>query len=162
MMKWCKTCGHYRSDMICIQCIVSLEISLLQATMCIVLVVMLVHYKTSYFSGYSCYMVLFVLFFLVKEKDNIMGHLYKPPYPPPLLSPPPPPPPPPVEMVHIRCTCRAVVSCCAMVHESCSCFCLFVCLFLMFYVYILPGVDFKVKTLAVDGNKAKLAIWVGS
>lgn len=24
-----------------------------------------------------------------------------------------------------------------------------------------PGVDFKVKTLNVDGNKTKLAIWVG-
>jgi hypothetical protein len=23
-----------------------------------------------------------------------------------------------------------------------------------------PGVDFKVKTIQVDGNKAKLAIWV--
>lgn len=23
------------------------------------------------------------------------------------------------------------------------------------------GVDFKVKTLTIDGNKAKLAIWVG-
>jgi len=23
-----------------------------------------------------------------------------------------------------------------------------------------PGVDFKVKTISVDGNKAKLAIWV--
>lgn len=38
----------------------------------------------------------------------------------------------------------------------------------MFSVYLLSslfislGVDFKVKTLAVDGNKAKLAIWVRS
>lgn len=26
--------------------------------------------------------------------------------------------------------------------------------------YLHAGVDFKVKTLTVDGNKAKLAIWV--
>lgn len=25
---------------------------------------------------------------------------------------------------------------------------------------IVPGVDFKVKTINVDGNRAKLAIWV--
>ena len=35
---------------------------------------------------------------------------------------------------------------------------LFVCLF--FFYMNLSGVDFKVKTLTVDGNKAKLAIWV--
>ena len=28
------------------------------------------------------------------------------------------------------------------------------------HYYLLTGVDFKVKTLTVDGNKAKLAIWV--
>lgn len=31
--------------------------------------------------------------------------------------------------------------------------------FVFFYHYCL-GVDFKVKTISVDGNKAKLAIWV--
>ena len=30
-----------------------------------------------------------------------------------------------------------------------------------FALYFL-GVDFKVKTIAVDGNKAKLAIWVSA
>ena len=40
--------------------------------------------------------------------------------------------------------------------------CLFVCLFVCFFLHELfcTGVDFKVKTLTVDGNKAKLAIWV--
>ena len=37
-------------------------------------------------------------------------------------------------------------------------FCLFVCFFL--HEPFCTGVDFKVKTLTVDGNKAKLAIWV--
>ena len=38
---------------------------------------------------------------------------------------------------------------------------LFVCL-LFFFLHepFCTGVDFKVKTLTVDGNKAKLAIWV--
>ena len=31
-----------------------------------------------------------------------------------------------------------------------------------FLWYTDSGIDFKVKTLAVDGNKAKLAIWVSS
>lgn len=31
--------------------------------------------------------------------------------------------------------------------------------FLLRHVFFL-GVDFKVKTLAIDGNRAKLAIWV--
>ena len=41
-------------------------------------------------------------------------------------------------------------------------FCLFVCLFVCFFLHepFCTGVDFKVKTLTVDGNKAKLAIWV--
>ena len=39
--------------------------------------------------------------------------------------------------------------------------CLFVCLFVFFlHEPFCTGVDFKVKTLTVDGNKAKLAIWV--
>ena len=40
--------------------------------------------------------------------------------------------------------------------------CLFVCLFVFFFLHepFCTGVDFKVKTLTVDGNKAKLAIWV--
>ena len=38
-------------------------------------------------------------------------------------------------------------------------FCLFVCLFVLNEPFC-TGVDFKVKTLTVDGNKAKLAIWV--
>lgn len=29
-----------------------------------------------------------------------------------------------------------------------------------FFFFPSPGVDFKVKTISVDGNKAKLAIWV--
>ena len=37
--------------------------------------------------------------------------------------------------------------------------CLFVCLFFLHEPFC-TGVDFKVKTLTVDGNKAKLAIWV--
>ena len=39
---------------------------------------------------------------------------------------------------------------------------LFVCLFVCFFLHepFCTGVDFKVKTLTVDGNKAKLAIWV--
>ena len=37
--------------------------------------------------------------------------------------------------------------------------CLFVLLLTISHA-VLAGVDFKVKTLAVDGNKAKLAIWV--
>ena len=36
--------------------------------------------------------------------------------------------------------------------------CLFVCFFL--HEPFCTGVDFKVKTLTVDGNKAKQAIWV--
>ena len=41
-------------------------------------------------------------------------------------------------------------------------FFLFVCLFVCFFLHepFCTGVDFKVKTLTVDGNKAKLAIWV--
>ena len=35
----------------------------------------------------------------------------------------------------------------------------FVCLFFLHEPFC-TGVDFKVKTLTVDGNKAKLAIWV--
>ena len=37
-----------------------------------------------------------------------------------------------------------------------------VCLFVFFFLHesFCTGVDFKVKTLTVDGNKAKLAIWV--
>ena len=41
--------------------------------------------------------------------------------------------------------------------------CLFVCLFVFFFFLHEPfytGVDVKVKTLTVNGNKAKLAIWV--
>ena len=37
--------------------------------------------------------------------------------------------------------------------------CLFVCFFFLHEPFC-TGVDFKVKTLTVDGNKAKLAIWV--
>lgn len=29
-----------------------------------------------------------------------------------------------------------------------------------YFFFPSPGVDFKVKTISVDGNKAKLAIWV--
>lgn len=29
-------------------------------------------------------------------------------------------------------------------------------------VFVYLGVDFKVKTIAVDGNRAKLAIWVST
>jgi len=32
----------------------------------------------------------------------------------------------------------------------------------LFCIVFDAGVDFKVKTLSVDGNKAKLAIWVSS
>ena len=37
-----------------------------------------------------------------------------------------------------------------------------VCLFCFVFLHepFCTGVDFKVKTLTVDGNKAKLAIWV--
>ena len=35
-----------------------------------------------------------------------------------------------------------------------------VCLFVFLHVPFCTGVDFKVKTLTVDGNKAKLAIWL--
>ena len=35
-----------------------------------------------------------------------------------------------------------------------------VCFFVFFNEPFCTGVDFKVKTLTVDGNKAKLAIWV--
>jgi len=35
---------------------------------------------------------------------------------------------------------------------------MYMCLFVPF---VNAGVDFKVKTLSVDGNRAKLAIWVG-
>ena len=35
-----------------------------------------------------------------------------------------------------------------------------VCLFFFLNEPFCTGVDFKVKTLTVDGNKAKLAIWV--
>ena len=37
---------------------------------------------------------------------------------------------------------------------------LFVCLFVFLHEPFCTGVDFKVKTMTVDGNKAKLAIWV--
>ena len=39
---------------------------------------------------------------------------------------------------------------------------LFVCLFFCFFLHepFCTGIDFKVKTLTVDGTKAKLAIWV--
>jgi len=30
----------------------------------------------------------------------------------------------------------------------------------MYVCWLIVGVDFKVKTLSVDGNRAKLAIWV--
>ena len=39
---------------------------------------------------------------------------------------------------------------CVLVYQHC----VFVC------VFVNAGVDFKVKTLSVDGNRAKLAIWV--
>ena len=38
--------------------------------------------------------------------------------------------------------------------------CLFVCFVFFLHELFCTGVDFKVKTLTVDGNKAKLAIWV--